>query len=227
MTHSDDPNENLPPGGSEFSLGKPEDPEFQHMAEQPATASGSDVAGPENGKANKRSEDQEPKFKKMTWKGFEEEEEPEPQAPFGGRAEPDDDEMDLTPMVDVTFLLLIFFIVTASFQLQKAVQQPQHVSDSPANIVVDPKDEKDSIEIMIDENDNYVISSGDAEDEDAAGKVQMWQLVKKRKMNSPEITKVAIKLHEESSHAAKVYAWDASVDAGFTEITTQVVKQLD
>lgn len=34
------------------------------------------------------------------------------------------DEMDLTPMVDVTFLLLIFFMITASFSTQKAISFP-------------------------------------------------------------------------------------------------------
>ncbi|MCA9016212.1 MAG: biopolymer transporter ExbD, partial [Planctomycetaceae bacterium] len=34
------------------------------------------------------------------------------------------EEMDLTPMVDVTFLLLIFFMITASFSLQKSIQVP-------------------------------------------------------------------------------------------------------
>jgi biopolymer transport protein ExbD len=35
-----------------------------------------------------------------------------------------DDEMDLTPMVDVVFQLLIFFMVTASFALHKTIQTP-------------------------------------------------------------------------------------------------------
>ncbi|MEC7556902.1 MAG: biopolymer transporter ExbD [Planctomycetota bacterium] len=34
------------------------------------------------------------------------------------------EEMDLTPMVDVTFLLLIFFMITASFTMQKAIAFP-------------------------------------------------------------------------------------------------------
>jgi len=35
-----------------------------------------------------------------------------------------DDGLDMTPMVDVTFLLLIFFMVTAAFALQKSIQIP-------------------------------------------------------------------------------------------------------
>jgi biopolymer transport protein ExbD len=32
--------------------------------------------------------------------------------------------MDMTPMVDVTFLLLIFFMVTAAYSLQKSLELP-------------------------------------------------------------------------------------------------------
>ncbi len=40
------------------------------------------------------------------------------------KAKTDFEELDLTPMVDVTFLLLIFFMITASFSLQKAMEIP-------------------------------------------------------------------------------------------------------
>jgi len=42
---------------------------------------------------------------------------------FGSRAD-DEEELDLTPMVDVTFLLLIFFMITASFSIQKTLSVP-------------------------------------------------------------------------------------------------------
>jgi biopolymer transport protein ExbD len=41
----------------------------------------------------------------------------------------DQEEMDLTPMVDMTFLLLIFFMITASFSVQKSMQVPPPTSD--------------------------------------------------------------------------------------------------
>ena len=40
------------------------------------------------------------------------------------RAQPEFEEMDLTQMVDVTFLLLSFFMITASFTMQKAIGFP-------------------------------------------------------------------------------------------------------
>lgn len=40
------------------------------------------------------------------------------------RRPPPDEELDLTPMVDVTFQLLIFFMLTAAFALQKSIDLP-------------------------------------------------------------------------------------------------------
>ena len=36
----------------------------------------------------------------------------------------EENDLDMTPMVDVTFLLLIFFMVTAAFSLQKSINVP-------------------------------------------------------------------------------------------------------
>ena len=41
-----------------------------------------------------------------------------------GRKRVSDEGLDMTPMVDVTFLLLIFFMVTAAYSLQKSIEVP-------------------------------------------------------------------------------------------------------
>ena len=43
--------------------------------------------------------------------------------------------MDMTPMVDVTFLLLIFFMVTAAFSLQRSLEIPPPTPDSESKSV--------------------------------------------------------------------------------------------
>lgn len=41
------------------------------------------------------------------------------------RKRPEDGDLDITPMIDITFLLLIFFIVTSNLQQQTAAQMPE------------------------------------------------------------------------------------------------------
>lgn len=202
-----------------FALGRPTDPEFENYAAQRDTASGYPVgeATPVPGKGG---EDQ-PKYKPMAWKGFETEEEPEA-VPFGQRAEREEAEMDMTPMVDVTFLLLIFFMVTASFKLQKAIEQPPDLSEDPSDIVVEPEEQTEAIEIEIDETDNYYITSNETDAEEAVGKTDMWRKVRLVKENSPNAERIVIRANENCSHGAVVNAWDASADAGIGEITIAV-----
>jgi biopolymer transport protein ExbD len=60
-----------------------------------------------------------------------------------------DEEMDMTPMIDMTFLLLIFFIATASFALQKSIEMPSPDRTEAAA-------QQRTIE-EIEEDDDYVI----------------------------------------------------------------------
>ncbi|NMC19778.1 MAG: hypothetical protein GYA33_05095 [Thermogutta sp.] len=72
------------------------------------------------------------------------------------RMEPPEEVMDMTPMVDVVFQLLIFFMMTAAFSLQKSLEVPPP----------DPKDEtaqSQTLEELENEND-FVIVRIDRED---------------------------------------------------------------
>ncbi len=75
------------------------------------------------------------------------------------RSEADFGDLDMTPMIDVTFLLLIFFMITASFSLQKTLQIPkpsldekgaqqqQTLDDFEANSVIVQIDGRNDIKI--------------------------------------------------------------------------------
>lgn len=54
-----------------------------------------------------------------------------PRLPLRRRDEEQED-LDLTPMVDVTFLLLIFFMLTASYTLQKTFEMPRQQREQQA-----------------------------------------------------------------------------------------------
>lgn len=63
----------------------------------------------------------------------------------------DDSEINLTPMLDVVFIMLIFFLVTATFLNEKGV----HVDIPPAQI--DPI-EVESISVLVQSDSSFVVN---------------------------------------------------------------------
>lgn len=89
--------------------------------------------------------------------------------------EEEDAESDLTPMIDVTFQLLIFFMITASFVVQKTLDMPKSEANSEgvgavtmeeleeANIMVQlAGDGRVTVEGQVVASDNLVASLGAA-----------------------------------------------------------------
>ena len=66
-----------------------------------------------------------------------------------------DKEVDMTPMIDCVFLLLIFFVVTASFQLQKALEIPPPEQKDP-NVAERELDIEDDIITVRIDGDNTI-----------------------------------------------------------------------
>ncbi len=64
-------------------------------------------------------------------------------------AEEDEDEINLTPMLDVVFIMLIFFIVTASFVKEKGIDVNRPDPSQKQQVM-----EKGSILIRIDDNND-------------------------------------------------------------------------
>jgi biopolymer transport protein ExbD len=142
------------------------------------------------------------------------------------------DDMDMTPMVDVTFLLLIFFMITASFSSEKVFEKPPPLSETPSTRPPDvPPDVFDSVRVQIDEFNAYtilfpgdereasskqdlLIALGDARNEVAAGK-------------EDENLKLIVEAHEECIHASIVAALDAGREKGFTSFTVTVVEEFE
>jgi len=69
-----------------------------------------------------------------------------------GQQEEDSDEINLTPMLDVVFIMLIFFIVTASFVKETGIDVNR--PDAP---VTETKPEDANILVVIDANDDIWI----------------------------------------------------------------------
>lgn len=160
------------------------------------------------------------------WKGFEEvEEEEDPVLTFGKKRETsEEDDLDMTPMVDVTFLLLIFFMVTASFTLQKSFQQAQTKTDKPSTTVEEPlEDVKDYVEVIIDQTNTFYVVSRDEEVE--APTVREMRAKVRDAKESLNAKRMVITAHADSKHSQRVAAWDAAQAANLSDVETRVTEE--
>ena len=141
------------------------------------------------------------------------------------------EDMDMTPMVDVTFLLLIFFMITASFSVQKSIQRPAQRKEDPSiNAVENPdEDNPDIVTVQVDEFNAYnvittdwdrvagnkqdlIVALGDAHAGDASG---------------DQPTKLIVQAHEDCIHRAVIDALDAGREALFESFEVSTVEQFD
>ena len=149
-------------------------------------------------------------YKSMGWKGIDDQDDDdeEPPVSFGKKEKIPEDELDMTPMVDVTFLLLIFFMVTASFTLQKSIPQPPASSDEASLNVQEEEDAKDYVEVIIDQNNTYYVTSRGEEEREAPSETEMRTLVKDAVDTfGPE--RMVITVHVDATYARYSTACDA------------------
>ena len=132
--------------------------------------------------------------------------------------------MDMTPMVDVTFLLLIFFMVTAAFSLQKSIEMPRQQSDQPSlSVEPEPTDELDMVEVQVDEYGSFLVLAPEWERE-TPGKQNLITTLKEAMGARQDGMRLVIKVHEAAKLHALVDAMDAGTIAGYTELQVSQVE---
>ncbi len=119
------------------------------------------------------------------------------------KSKEDKAEIDLTPMLDVVFIMLIFFIVTASFVKEKSLGMnvPENTDNPPP-----PDAESKSILVQINANDEIFI------DQRRVDIRSVRSLIAQKSAESPE-GGVVVMADEQASTKAYVAIADAAREA--------------
>ncbi|QDV51325.1 biopolymer transporter ExbD [Gimesia fumaroli] len=132
-------------------------------------------------------------------------------------AESDFEEMDLTPMVDVTFLLLIFFMITASFSLQKSIQvPPPNPDEDGVSQSLQTLDDfrEESIIVEIDNNNGIYV-----DDTKLANPSEIVQaILDRRDQDGKPKRELVLSAHKAARHETVVAVVDAANEVGMQKI---------
>jgi biopolymer transport protein ExbD len=119
-----------------------------------------------------------------------------------------DEQINLTPMLDVVFIMLIFFIVTATFVKEVGLDVNQPDQDKPKT--VDP--DKKSIVVRISNRDRIIIAQRDVD----------WRAVRanieRLHAENPEAP-VIIQPHPDSTTEAMIHVMDSARQAGVYNVS--------
>jgi biopolymer transport protein ExbD len=173
------------------------------------------------------------------WKGAPE---PAPSAGEPARDEPTEKivlrrriiegEMDMTPMIDVTFLLLIFFICTASFALTMTKPIPAPKEDEPSTNVQsieDIEDDPDNITVRIDAYNTFRVITADSDDEAPSYQELVVKLRAARQggQDGKVPTTLMVIANGEALHEKVVQALDAGTEVGLEKLRLMTVENDD
>lgn len=145
-----------------------------------------------------------------------------------GAAGHDESEMDMTPMVDVTFLLLIFFMVTAAFSMQKALEVPKPKEDQASTNTVEEEQDEDAVTVEVDEFDSFHVITSDDEAEAPSRHELLMELRNAREgtgAGTEPPNKLIVKAHEDCTHARVVMALDAGAETGFQQVQLMTITE--
>lgn len=132
-----------------------------------------------------------------------------------GRDSPEFEEMDLTPMVDVTFLLLIFFMITASFSVQKQMDGKPATTDDAAAVAV-PEPENAKVEASIDA-DNQVEIAGEI-----CETIEDMITALENAQTETDTAELKVTIDPLSHHEMRIRLADAARQAQFMSMDSQI-----
>ena len=126
-------------------------------------------------------------------------------------------------MVDVTFLLLIFFMVTASFSLQKSIEMPRQQTDVGGFATDEP--EVQAVTVQVDRRGSFFVMTPQWERE-TLGKQQLITTLKRAASDSSQALRMSVQVHESAELGSLVDVLDAGTTAGFAAVQVTQVDHL-
>jgi biopolymer transport protein ExbD len=151
--------------------------------------------------------------------------------PVSLRSKPEESEMDMTPMVDVTFQLLIFFMVTASFTMQKSLRipAPKETAEVSSKTLQDYEENPDYVIVRIDALGTFFVSGvkWTEEIECPAEQELLVKLREARQDGGTNGSKMLVIAHGDAEHARVVTAIDAGLSAGIEDVQLLSVENDD
>ncbi len=127
---------------------------------------------------------------------------------FGSSQEDTEEAINLTPMLDVVFIMLIFFIVTATFVKEVGMDVNQPEDDKPKTI--DP--DKKSIVVRITNRNRIIIAQRDVDWRSVRANIERLHA------ENPEAP-VIIQPHPDSETATMIHVMDSARLAGVYNVS--------
>ena len=125
-------------------------------------------------------------------------------------------ELNITPLIDIVFLLLIFFMVSTTFQKesQLRVQLPEATPQSPADPV-------EPLEIVISADGQYAVSGRKLADNERATLVDALEQAAGEQRDRP----LVVRADARTPHQAVVRAMDAASRLGLRNLSIATSRQ--
>jgi len=139
---------------------------------------------------------------------------------FGGELEQHDDiEFNLIPLIDVILCLLIFFVLTTTFQKQALVRidLPQASAESTTL-------DNDPLELLIDANGRYYLNHLEVTQPDPAS---LREAIAAYAADAPRDQPVTIRADAGTPHQAVITAMDVLGQLGFNRISLATVRSVE
>ena len=125
-------------------------------------------------------------------------------------AEEDNDEINLTPLIDVVFLLLIFFMLTTTFKQETTLS-----IDLPEVSSLEQEDRPISIEVLIDKEGRYAVNNQVLQNHSATALREHLTALRSENGN----LNVVIRADAQSSHQSLMWLLDAAAAVGLLNIS--------